>query len=83
MGFVGGKKRVGDKIEDVFDIYIGGMVSREKTILGTKLGTMLMSQIPEFIGELAIELEKSNMDYRKYITEKNENFMELVKKYLV
>ena len=59
------------------------MVSREKTILGTKLGTMLMSQIPEFIGELAIELEKSNMDYRKYITEKNENFMELVKKYLV
>lgn len=42
-----------------------------------------MSQIPEFIGELAIELEKSNMDYRKYITEKNENFMELVKKYLV
>ena len=83
MGFAGGKKRVGDKIEDVFDIYIGGMVSREKTILGTKLGTMLMSQIPEFIGELAIELEKSNMDYRKYITEKNENFMELVKKYLV
>lgn len=83
MGFAGGKKRVGDKIEDVFDTYIGGMVSREKTILGTKLGTMLMSQIPEFIGELAIELEKSNMDYRKYITEKNENFMELVKKYLV
>ena len=83
MGFAGGKKRVGDKIEDVFDIYIGGMVSREKTILGTKLGTMLMSQIPEFIGELAIELEKSNMDYRKYIIEKNENFMELVKKYLV
>ncbi|WP_176892725.1 nitrite/sulfite reductase [Fusobacterium varium] len=83
IGFAGGKKRVEDKIEDVFDIYTGGMVSREKTVLGTKLGTMLMSQIPEFIGELGIELEKSHMDYKKYITEEKENFEELVKKYLV
>lgn len=83
IGFAGGKKRVGDKIEDVFDIYTGGMVSREKTILGTKLGTILMSQIPEFIGELAIELEKNHIDYKKYLTEKKENFGELVKKYLI
>ncbi len=83
IGFAGGKKRVRDKIEDVFDIYAGGMVSREKTILGTKFGTMLMSQIPEFIGELSVELEKNHMNYKEYISEKNENFIELIKKYLV
>ena len=39
IGFAGGKKRVEDKIEDVFDIYAGGIVSREKTVLGTRFGT--------------------------------------------
>lgn len=83
IGFAGGKKRVEDKIEDVFDIYAGGIVSREKTVLGTKFGIMLMSQIPEFIGNLSMELEKNNMDYREYISEKNDCFIELIKKYLV
>ncbi len=83
IGFAGGKKKVGDKVEDVFDIYIGGKVSREKTVLGEKLGTMLKDSIPEFIGKLALELDNSNMDYRKYILEKNNSFMKLVKEYLV
>lgn len=83
IGFAGGKKRVEDKIEDVFDVYAGGIVSREKTVLGTRFGTMLMSQIPEFIGKLSMELEKNNMNYREYINKKNNCFVELIKQYLV
>ena len=83
IGFAGGKKRVEDKIEDVFDVYAGGIVSREKTVLGTRFGTMLMSQIPEFIGKLSMELEKNNMNYREYINKKDNCFVELIKQYLV
>lgn len=83
IGFAGGKKKVGEKIEDVFDIYAGGMVSRERTVLGTKFGIMLMSRIPEFIGELSMELEKNLIGYEEYISEKNDSFIELIGKYLV
>ena len=44
---------------------------------------MLMSQIPEFIGKLSMELEKNNMNYREYINKKNNCFVELIKQYLV
>lgn len=83
IGFAGGKKRVNNEIEDVFDIYAGGIVSREKTVLGTKLGTMLMRQIPEFIGRLSLELEINDINYKEYINKKNNCFIELLKEYLV
>ena len=33
IGFAGGKRKVGDALEDVFDLYVGGIFSREKTDL--------------------------------------------------
>ena len=34
IGFAGGKRKVGDALEDVFDLDVGGTFSREKTELG-------------------------------------------------
>lgn len=83
IGFAGGKKKVGDAIEDVFDLYVGGIFSREKTELGEKIGTIVMREIPKFIGDLANRLNKENISFRKFLTDKKEEFLEVVKPYLV
>lgn len=83
IGFAGGKKKVGDAIEDVFDLYVGGIFSREKTELGEKIGTIVMREIPKFIGDLASKLNEENISFRKFLTEKKEEFLEIAKPYLV
>ena len=42
-----------------------------------------MREIPKFINELAVELNKNNMPFRQYLTEKNTEFENLVKPYLI
>ena len=83
IGFAGGKRKIGDTLEDVFDLYVGGIFSREKTELGRKIGTLTMKQIPEFINKLAVELNKNKMNFREYLATKENEFMELVNPYLV
>lgn len=83
IGFAGGKRKVGDNLEDVFDLYAGGIFSREKTELGRKIGTIIMRDIPKFINDLALELNKNEMNFRKYLSEKENDFNELVKPYLI
>lgn len=83
IGFAGGKRKIGDALEDVFDLYIGGIFSREKTELGKKVGTLIMRQIPEFINNLAIELNKNEMPFREYISTKEDEFNKIVSPYLV
>lgn len=82
LGFVGGKKKVGDALEDVFDIYVGGLVKERETALGEKVGTIIMRDIPTFIGELAKKLEKENMEYKEFIKNR-ENFLEVANKFFV
>ncbi len=83
LGFVGGKRKVGDKLEDVFDLYIGGVVYEGKTALGEKVGTIIMSIIPEFIGDLAKLLDEKEMSYRELIGKDREIFMELLNRYSI
>lgn len=83
IGFAGGKRKVGDALEDVFDLYVGGIFSREKTELGRKVGTIIMRNIPKFINDLANELNKNNMSFREYLSTKENEFNELVSSYLI
>ena len=82
LGFVGGKRKVGDNLEDVFDLYIGGIVKEGSTALGEKVGTIIMRDIPAFIGELAKELEKENKNYRDFIVNR-EQFLEVARKFFI
>lgn len=81
LGFVGGKRKVGDNLEDVFDVYVGGIIKEGETALATKVGTMLMREIPEFVGELGNALKDRNIDYRAFI--KLSDFEALVEKYSI
>ena len=75
-------KKVGDALEDVFDIYVGGLVKEGETALGEKVGTIIMRDIPTFIGELAKKLENENMEYKEFIKNR-ENFLEVANKFFV
>ncbi len=83
IGFAGGKRKVGDALEDVFDLYVGGIFSREKTELGRKVGTIIMRNIPKFINDLTNELNKNNMSFREYLSTKENEFNKLVSSYLI
>lgn len=83
LGFAGGKRKVGDAIEDVFDVYVGGIIGVGKTALGEKIGTMIMRDIPCFIGDLANLLEEKNIDYRELIIKDMASFKNVADKYLI
>lgn len=83
LGFVGGKRKVGDKLEDVFDLYIGGKVAEGKTTLGEKVGTIIMSRIPEFVGDLARLLDGKEINYRELIEKDREVFIDLLNRYSI
>lgn len=83
LGFVGGKRRIGESLEDVFDVYVGGLVAEGKTALGEKVGTIIMRDIPQFIGALAEILEEKKLDYRVFIKENREEFNQLLNKFAI
>lgn len=81
IGFVGKKKRMNDVLEDAYDLYLGGTTSRELTKLGDFHGTLKASQIPLFIGELALCLEEKSVDFMEYFSTYAEDFKLLLDKY--
>ncbi|WP_027128102.1 nitrite/sulfite reductase [Fusobacterium perfoetens] len=83
IGFAGGKRKVGDVLEDVFDLYVGGVFSREKTELGEKIGTIIMREIPKCIGDIACKLNEKKVTFREFLTTNKEEFLDIVKPYLI
>lgn len=83
IGFTGKKKRVGEKIEECFTLFAGGAFGVGKTNLGNSYGDIPGNKIPEFLYELAKEIESSNLEFKKYLTEKEADFKEIINKYAV
>jgi len=83
IGFAGRKKRIDDKVEDVFELHVGGISSREKTEFGRMVGLLKKDDIPQFITELALLLNERKMYFMEYIDENTKEFDLLVNHYLV
>lgn len=83
IGFTGKKKRVNDEVCECFSLYVDGSFAVNKTKLGDCYGDILASKIPEFLYELAVNIDKAELRYDEYIKSNNENFKNLVNKYLV
>lgn len=83
IGFAGKKKRVGDKVEDCYTLYVGGDYRVGDTKLGVALGDIPAVKIPEFLSVLSKEVENSKLSFVKYLIEKEEEFKELADKYQV
>lgn len=83
IGFAGKKKRVGDKTEDAFEIYIGGNVGEGETTLGKKYGEVLSRDLPTFLYDLAVDIEKNNLTFCEYVKTKENELNLIINKYLV
>ena len=83
LGFTGKKKKVDGAVAECFTFSVGGKFGADKTQLGHSYGEMVSTKIPEFLYELAQAVEKSNLDFERYIVEEEAVFNALVEKYIV
>ncbi len=83
IGFAGGKKRVGEAVEDVFELHVGGQHGRDNTKFGRAAGIMKKDDIPEFMAELAEELKRNKMYFKDFLVKHSRKFDEIAGKFLV
>ena len=83
IGFVGKKKKVNDKLEECFELHIGGSYNIMGPKFGELQGDIISSQIPGFLYELATEIKRSNSTFDEFIFNKESEFKIIVNKYLV
>lgn len=83
LGFTGKSKRVNDAPRKCFELHVGGKFAIGDTKLGEVYGDILEEEIPNFIYDLYVELEKENIEFNNWYEENKEEFKNVVNKYLV
>lgn len=81
IGLTGKRKKVGDSVEDVFELHINGSFETGNTRLGIIYGDLLACEVPEFLHELALLIENKNVDFYEYLEKHNEELANLINKY--
>lgn len=81
IGFTGTRKKVDGILEDAFELHINGSFEDGKARLGKVYGCLLAREIPEFLYELALILEKRNINFHDYVETNEEELINLVDKY--
>lgn len=83
LGFSGRKKRIDNQPVDVFELHVGGCHRVGETKMGENYGAIRMDQIPDFLLQLAKNLQVSGLSFETYLKEKENDFQALVEPYLV
>ncbi|MBU3135915.1 nitrite/sulfite reductase [Clostridium gasigenes] len=83
IGFTGKKKRVNDKVEECFELHIGGECKAYDARLGKVYGDLINTEIPRFLYELALLIKEENITFTEFIINRETKFEAIVKKYLV
>ena len=81
IGFTGTRKKVDGNLEDAFELHINGSFEDRKARLGKVYGCILAKEVPEFLYELALLLEKRNINFHDYVEKHEEELIGLVDKY--
>ena len=82
IGFVGKKKKVDDKVCDVFGLFLGGNVGVGSTALGEWQCDMLPEKIPTFLFELSEELKNAEVSIDDLLSNESE-IKSIINKYKV
>lgn len=83
LGLAGKKKRIDGEVIDIFDLFVGGKKGKGKTELAIAVGSIKKSELPAFLYELSIAIDNSDLGYEEFILNRNEEFDNIVAKYLV
>lgn len=66
LGFRGAAKKVNDKTESAFLLYLNGCEEQGKEKMGEELGTILESQIPEFLAALGKTVADASLSFTQW-----------------
>lgn len=81
IGLTGKRKKVGDAVEDVFELHINGSFETGSARLGKVYGDLLASEIPEFLYELSLYIENKNMNFYEFVENNEEELLKIIEKY--
>lgn len=82
IGLTGKKKRVGEEMKGVFEVYMNGSYQADHTKLGQSMGEVSQEWVPECLYTLAKEVATSGKTFEQYVVEEAERIKELLKQYL-
>ncbi|MCM1162592.1 MAG: nitrite/sulfite reductase [Roseburia sp.] len=83
MGFHGFVKRVDDKPQPAFNLFVGGNAERKEERFGESLGSMLAEDIPEFLVELGKTIAASDTPvYEVWYERHPEELREIAGRYI-
>ncbi len=82
IGFRGAAKIVDKKPQSAFMLYVGGCDIQGEEAMGGELGTILETQIPEFLVELGKTVAASGMDYAGWKKANPDGVKDLAAKYV-
>ena len=81
IGLVGKKKKIGDVLKGVYDVYVAGCCQEGATRLGETVGEIVEEYVPQALYELALIIDESGKDFFTFVQENNEVVVEHFKKY--
>lgn len=67
IGLTGKKKKIGDEMKGVFDVYMDGCCEADQARLGTYMGEVLQEKVPECLYTLAEKVAQSKKSFRDYV----------------
>lgn len=82
IGLTGRKKKVDGELTDVFELHINGSFEDGSARLGKIYGEIPASEVPKFLYELALLIEPKNINFYDYVEKYEEEFNELVEKFV-
>lgn len=83
IGFCGKKKKVQDKIINVFELHFDGVLGIGKTKLAKNYGDIKEEEVPRFLFELASAVHNSNKEFNSWKDENGEELNQIINTYLV
>lgn len=83
IGFCGKKKKIQDKLTNVFELHLDGDLGINKTKLAKNYGDIKREEVPKFLFELASVVDNSNKDFTSWTDQNVEQFNKIISKYLV
>lgn len=83
LGFAGRKRKINDVSTEAFELHMDGRHGKDGASLGKKVGDITREDVPKFLYELAVEIDKANTTYEEFIKNNREDLDKIINKYLV
>lgn len=83
IGLAGKKKKIDGTLEGVYDVYVDGSCKVSETRLGTLIGEVRQSKVPEWLYALDTAIKSKQVDFKTYLKTYPEDFKALLDQYSV